>query len=89
MRAHGAEFVALDRILRGKSPVFESQAGKGEVLDRAGEPGTARQIGEFGEDFDSRTGFAQALQHVGATISDAGDKSEAGDNNPFFQATRG
>jgi hypothetical protein len=31
--------------------------------------------------------MTQAIHHLGATVSDARDKAETGDDNPFFQST--
>jgi hypothetical protein len=62
------------------APVAPVGRGKGEALDRAGDLDGQVGVAEELDRLETVPQFAQAAQHGGAVVTDAGDEAQAGDD---------
>src|SRR5438067_998422 len=73
--------LARDRVNRGVDPFVGAKFGKAKFLDRSSQANRNACAFKFGIILDAGAQFAQAGQDLLASIPDAGDKTEAGNDD--------
>ncbi len=76
-------------VIGGIFPVFKIRRGETEAFHCAGQFDRDVGAGKFFEQFDAGTTFTQTAHDIGAVIADAGDESEAGDDDALHAGGAG
>ena len=88
VRGEAAEEFAVDGEMVGPAPVAPVGGREGEALDRAGDLDGQVGVAEELDRLEPVPQFAQAAQHGGAVVTDAGDEPETGDDGQRRHAER-